>query len=96
MYLRASLWTGSLPRRSRKGKIISKDNILASLGKCSGGVLKMEKSEIIYVHAYLLFLIMKMDVSHWKKKKKKGNLKLLARILPLKISWWLSLNTVAL
>lgn len=32
----------------------------------------MEKSEIIYVHAYLLFLIMKMDVSHWKKKKKKG------------------------
>lgn len=31
----------------------------------------MEKSEIIYVHAYLLFLIVKMDVSHWKKKKKR-------------------------
>lgn len=30
----------------------------------------MEKSVIIYVHAYLLFLIMKMDVSHWKKKKR--------------------------
>lgn len=34
-----------------------------------GGVLITEKIVIIYVHAYLLFLIMKKDVSHWKKKK---------------------------
>lgn len=60
-----------------------------------GGVLITEKIVIIYVHAYLLFLIMKKDVSHWKKKKR-GNLNLLAWILPLKISWWLSLKAVAL
>lgn len=34
-------------------------------------MLITEKIVIIYVHAYLLFLIMKKDVSHWEKKKKK-------------------------
>lgn len=31
----------------------------------------MEKIRIIYVHAYLLFLMMKKDFSHWKKREPK-------------------------
>lgn len=48
--------------------MILKDSILASLGKYTGGEApRMENIVIIYVHIYLLFLIVKRDISHWEK-----------------------------